>query len=243
MWYAQHKRVERNFLASLDSNSPLILKGGTALMFCYGLDRFSEDLDFDAIAHANTERYVKSFCSKNGYSYFRKKYTDTVQRLTIHYGGEKPLKIETSFRDHSLSLSDTISKNNIRTYPIDTLAQMKMTAFMSRDRIRDLYDVSFITNNYWEELSQPIQRLYRTGFAEKGIEQFDLMCATQDDDLINKDSLAESFLKALDKAKIFHTTEEVHQYRSLAEEMAAAKAAANKQKENNDTSMQHSIRQ
>lgn len=243
MWYNQHKTVERDFLASLPTTAPLILKGGTALMFCYGLDRFSEDLDFDATAHTNTEGYVRSFCSKNGYSYFRKKYTDTVQRLTIHYGGEKPLKVETSFRNQSLSFNDSIIKNGIRTYPIDTLAQMKMTAFMSRDRIRDLYDVSFITNNYWEELSQPIQRLYRTGFSEKGIEQFDLMCATQDDDLIDKDVLAESFLKALDTAKIFHTAEEVRSYHSLAEEMAAAKAAANSQKENNDTSMQHSIRQ
>lgn len=133
----------------------------------------------------------------------------------------------------------SVLEDDIRTYPIDTLAQMKMAAFISRDRIHDLYDVLFITNNYWEELSRPIQRLYRTGFAEKGIEQFDLICATQDDDLIDKDALAESFLKALDTAKIFHTTEEIHPYRSLAEEMAAA----NRQKENNDTSMQRSIRQ
>lgn len=137
--------------------------------------------------------------------------------------------------------ADSDLENDIRTYPIDTLAQMKMAAFMSRDRIRDLYDVLFITNNYWEELSQPIQRLYRTGFAEKGIEQFDLMCATQDDDLIDKDSLAESFLKALDKAKIAHTTEEIRPSRSLAEEMAATRAAANNQQENNHISMHNGI--
>ncbi|WP_420027862.1 nucleotidyl transferase AbiEii/AbiGii toxin family protein [Fannyhessea vaginae] len=140
----------------------------------------------------------------------------------------------------------SVLEDDIRTYPIDTLAQMKMTAFMSRDRIRDLYDVSFITNNYWEELSQPIHRLYGTGFSEKGIEQFDLMCATQNDDLIDKEVLAESFLKALDKAKIAHTTEKIHPYRSLAEELAQAKAApkaaVNRQKENNDTSMQHGIK-
>lgn len=135
----------------------------------------------------------------------------------------------------------SVLEDDIRTYPIDTLAQMKMTAF-----IHDLYDVLFITNNYWEELSQPIHRLYGTGFSEKGIEQFDLMCATQDNDLIDKDSLAESFLKALDKAKIAHTTEEVHPYRSLAKKLAATKAApkaaVNRQKENNDTSMQHGIK-
>lgn len=135
----------------------------------------------------------------------------------------------------------SVLEDDIRVYPIDTLAQMKMTAF-----IHDLYDVLFITNNYWEELSQPIHRLYGTGFSEKGIEQFDLMCATQDNDLIDKDSLAESFLKALDKAKISHTTEEVHPYRSLAKKLAATKAApkaaVNRQKENNDTSMQHGIK-
>lgn len=140
----------------------------------------------------------------------------------------------------------SVLEDDIRTYPIDMLAQMKIAAFMSRNRIRDLYDVLFITNNYWEELSQPIHRLYGTGFSEKGIEQFDLMCATQDNDLIDKDSLAESFLKALDKAKIAHTTEEVHPYRSLAKKLAATKAspkaAVNRQKENNDTSMQHGIK-
>lgn len=68
------------------------------------------------------------------------------------------------------------------------------------------------------------------------------MCATQDDDLIDKDALAESFLKALDTAKIFHTTEEIHPYRSIAEEIAAAQAVANHQQENDDTSMHHRIK-
>lgn len=72
------------------------------------------------------------------------------------------------------------------------------------------------------------------------------MCATQNDDLIVKEVLAESFLKALDKAKIAHTTEEIHPYRSLAKKLAATKAApkaaVNRQKEKNDTSMQHSIK-
>lgn len=30
-----------------EENKPLVLKGGTALMLCYQIDRFSEDLDFD----------------------------------------------------------------------------------------------------------------------------------------------------------------------------------------------------
>jgi len=29
-------------------NSSIVLKGGTALMLCYGLERFSEDIDLDS---------------------------------------------------------------------------------------------------------------------------------------------------------------------------------------------------
>ena len=31
---------------------PMVLKVGTALLLCYGLDRFSEDLDFDSLRNS-----------------------------------------------------------------------------------------------------------------------------------------------------------------------------------------------
>jgi predicted nucleotidyltransferase component of viral defense system len=34
---------------------PMVLKGGTALLLCYGLDRFSEDLDFDAPKNSTSQ--------------------------------------------------------------------------------------------------------------------------------------------------------------------------------------------
>lgn len=45
-WQTRHKLTEQAFLNSIGTDSGLILKGGTALMLCYGLDRFSEDLEF-----------------------------------------------------------------------------------------------------------------------------------------------------------------------------------------------------
>ena len=47
-WEKQHGDLMRGFLQHLNQNTDqFILKGGTALFMFYGLDRFSEDLDFD----------------------------------------------------------------------------------------------------------------------------------------------------------------------------------------------------
>ncbi len=40
-------------------NKPMVLKGGTALKLCYGLDRFSEDLDFDSAISLNLEHFIE----------------------------------------------------------------------------------------------------------------------------------------------------------------------------------------
>jgi predicted nucleotidyltransferase component of viral defense system len=45
----QHRAVIASCLKSFNSaSSDFIPKGGTALLACYGLDRFSEDIDLDA---------------------------------------------------------------------------------------------------------------------------------------------------------------------------------------------------
>src|SRR6266542_3681923 len=46
------------------SDTPLILKGGTALLLVYGLDRYSEDLDFDSIKKINLENRIKQAIKK-----------------------------------------------------------------------------------------------------------------------------------------------------------------------------------
>jgi predicted nucleotidyltransferase component of viral defense system len=51
---AAHVRIMRVVVSALQ-DTPMVLKGGTALLLCYGLDRFSEDLDFDAPKKLNLE--------------------------------------------------------------------------------------------------------------------------------------------------------------------------------------------
>ena len=42
-----HNRLIQTIVKGL-SDKPMVLKGGTALMLAYGLDRYSEDIDYDS---------------------------------------------------------------------------------------------------------------------------------------------------------------------------------------------------
>ena len=51
-WKARHGEIIREFTNNLNKNmnknsGEFVLKDGTALMLCYELDRFSEDIDLD----------------------------------------------------------------------------------------------------------------------------------------------------------------------------------------------------
>ena len=87
-------------------DTPMVLKGGTALLLCYGLDRFSEDLDFDSSKKMRLEsRIAKAVEGKFSIHEIKLlKDTGTVQRLRILYSDnvtkiKGSLKIETSFKD------------------------------------------------------------------------------------------------------------------------------------------------
>ena len=53
-----HERLMRSILKGI-SDTPLVLKGGTALLLAYDLSRFSEDLDFDAPHKLNLESRIQ----------------------------------------------------------------------------------------------------------------------------------------------------------------------------------------
>ncbi len=52
-----HVLFMKEILLTINSkNYPTYLKGGTALLLCYGLDRFSEDIDLDSEKSFNLPR-------------------------------------------------------------------------------------------------------------------------------------------------------------------------------------------
>ncbi|MDD7385247.1 MAG: nucleotidyl transferase AbiEii/AbiGii toxin family protein [Actinomycetaceae bacterium] len=197
----KHQEIEQDFLHYIGSDTPLILKGGTALLFCYGLDRFSEDLDFDAEHQGYSSlKTIHDFATSYGYTYSEKKNTPTVQRATIDYGGYKPLKIETSLRQRAVNPSRTTVINGIHVYTIEQLAIMKANAYLGRDKIRDLYDLSYIVTTAWDKLPDATQDQIREALANKGLGQFDYLLTTNNDPLINTDQLIDRFLAANDIA-------------------------------------------
>ena len=137
--------------------TPLVLKGGTALLLCYGLDRFSEDLDFDAPKKLNLESRLKHALrpATESLRLTRTKDTETVQRYRIEYASGDTLgrlKVEISCRDE-IREDEVIVRSGIRTYGAARLIAQKLRALEGRTAARDLYDVHFLARNFREEWS------------------------------------------------------------------------------------------
>lgn len=177
-----------------------ILKGGTALMFHYGLPRFSEDIDLDSNDAYSIRAIMDKFCKQNGYTYTIKKDTDFTLRFMVKFAPEyNPLKVEISFRCSDIPSSAYVIDKNVKVYNIDALATLKIGAYGQRDKIRDLFDCSFIVNHYYDKLSFNTINSYISTFQHKGLGQLDYLVETQADPLIDTDNLVESFLSANDK--------------------------------------------
>lgn len=146
------------------NNLPLALKGGTALLFGYKLDRMSMDLDFDANKHVKLESIIKeSFSSFYGNNKLIlsniniKKDTDDVKRYVIDYKNSYneeifKLKIEMSFR-RKFDITETNIINDKRIFKLPFLFDFKKAAFENRTASRDLHDIIFISKNYADELN------------------------------------------------------------------------------------------
>lgn len=220
-WQFRHGEVIGSFLKDLNKKTDaFILKGGTSLKLCYGLDRFSEDIDLDVRKRQDLIGFVDDFCKRNGYSYRVGKDTETVKRCFINYGDDgRPLKVEASYRRSFIADSDFTVVNGLCVYKIDRIAQMKANAYSSRDKIRDLYDVVFICNNYFDDLSGPTKNLISDAIENKGLEQFDYLISTQKDPLIDNNKLASDFLNVNEKFGLLYGDEERNKMNDTVEKL------------------------
>lgn len=203
-WREKHYKVISDFLSYLNKKTDdYILKGGTSLRACYNLDRFSEDIDLDGKSNRNIKKIVDEFCKISDYTYRIAKDTDTVKRFMINYGSnERPLKIEVSYRRKNIKEDEITKINGINVYTINEICLMKASAYSGRDKIRDLYDICSICNNYWDELSEDVKSFIRVAVEYKGIEQFENIIKDRKDELIDNEKLEEDFLKMYDKLGI-----------------------------------------
>lgn len=209
-WRKEHSYVIKQFLLALNkSTDKFVLKGGTALKTCYGLDRFSEDIDLDGMRGSRIAPFLKTFCEARGYGYRLRKDTDTVERYFLDYGSqEHSLKIEVSYREQQRNPKNITNVNGIAVYTVDRLAKMKAAAYGARDKIRDLYDIVFICKEKFSDLSEGTKEILSDAIGAKGLEQFDYLVATQKDPLIDKEKLAFDFLEVNDKLGLLYSKEE-----------------------------------
>lgn len=177
---------------------PIVLKGGTALLLCYGLDRFSEDLDFDANKKFNLSGRIESIMARKAEEHTVKtvKNTDTVQRLKIHYiqkGVDRLLKLEVSLRDE-IKNDDVVLIDGIKTYKVARLIEQKIEALLNRTKARDLYDVSFLLRQYRTEFT--LKAVERLQLAVQDMNQLEARFrpAFEDDDLVDEDELTHILL-------------------------------------------------
>jgi predicted nucleotidyltransferase component of viral defense system len=153
----QHIKIMTAIAQSV-ANTPLILKGGTALLLAYSLDRFSEDLDFDCHKNLRLEHKIQEALS---YSFKLQsldllKDTDTVTRYRLIYDScvskNNRLKIEISHRVEREPISQIM--NGIKVYKLPELIHQKLLALEGRTAARDLYDINFLAKNYKDSFSK-----------------------------------------------------------------------------------------
>jgi predicted nucleotidyltransferase component of viral defense system len=143
----KHANIISDFLIFLNKvTDKFVLKGGTALAKCYNLDRF-EDIDLDS-EKGNITSIVKNYCKSKNFTYCEKKNTSYGQRFMIDYKVDRQLlKVEVRLNE-KINKDDVCKINGIIVYKINRLTLMKLQAYDSRDKIRDMYDIAFIINNY-----------------------------------------------------------------------------------------------
>jgi hypothetical protein len=91
---------------------------------------------------------VKRFCKYKNYKFNEKKNSVHGQRFMIDYNcNGQLLKIETRVRG-VIPKESVVVINGIKVFELNVIAKMKLNAYVERDKIRDMYDVSFIINNY-----------------------------------------------------------------------------------------------
>lgn len=161
--------IQHLFLMNLyqKQTNNLIFKGGTALQKTYGLNRFSEDLDFTLLKEINLEDIIKKVLVKLeifGYKSIQKKLKDDEISINFQISTKGPLysgldksltyiNIEASKREKVLLpaelntitpiYKDLSSYILLTMHPSEIMAE-KIRAILTRDKARDIYDLYFL---------------------------------------------------------------------------------------------------
>ncbi len=164
-------QVEKSFFQDLilfilyrQHSRDLVFKGGTALSKCFGMDRFSEDLDFttqgkaeaikktieDGLKHFSVAYELSSTKGKDSWKYKilvqGPLYNNTRQSFSsigIDLSTREKIILEPIIVKYR-PLSNLIPMSEIVVMDKKEIFAEKIRAIFSRDQARDLYDISYL---------------------------------------------------------------------------------------------------
>ncbi len=152
-----HEIFEIEILEKLKNKkflSPLVFTGGTMLRLCYGLNRYSTDLDFWFIRKVEENEYSRKL--KEYLSRFYE-ITDAQSKLSTILlemrlpGYPKRLKIEIGkkikrcdFQERIAFSKFTTKQVILRVHTLEQSMKNKLDAALSRKDIRDFFDMEFM---------------------------------------------------------------------------------------------------
>lgn len=166
--YQQEKQYLQTAILSAiytEISDELVFKGGTALFLFYGLNRFSEDLDFTKLKKYNQDKLIKTISDVLTIIHIKHeiKPQKSITGENFKIEAQDPLyKRPTSKSYISIEISDRNDiilppdvkeiipiYNDLRPFTIlvmkkEEILAEKIRALMIRGRARDLYDIAFL---------------------------------------------------------------------------------------------------
>lgn len=153
----KQEQFELEVLEKLNSKkllSSLIFTGGTMLRLCFGLNRFSVDLDFWVIKNIDKNKLFKNLkdCLSQFYTLsdsankfhtllFEIRVKSYPRSLKIEIRKEvKKIKTETAIAYSKYSNSQLF----LKVVSLENMMAAKVEAFLTRKEIRDVFDIEFL---------------------------------------------------------------------------------------------------
>lgn len=166
----KQEQFELELLNKLNSKrflNNLVLVGGTMLRLCFGLERFSVDLDFWIVREMDTDKLFKELKESLSSDYVLKDCADKFYTLLFEIQSAnypRSLKIEIRKQSKKIHTEQAIAYSKystiqvlLRVISLEDMMREKIRAFLERKEIRDIFDIEFLLKkginlNYPEDI-------------------------------------------------------------------------------------------
>lgn len=153
----KQERFELEVLDRMNSGrflNRLVLGGGTMLRLCYGLDRFSVDIEFWVIKEIDMKRLFEDLLGYLAQHYELKDSANKFYTLLFEIkSGNFPrsLKIEIRKETRKIKTEQMIAYSPysnvqvlVKAVSLQDMMKAKIAAFLDRNEIRDVFDMEFL---------------------------------------------------------------------------------------------------